>query len=234
MINEAALKIIGYNDPIGMPLTFWGVKGSIVGVLKDFHFESLHVPVDPLIIRLSKNRWGWVCIRVEAGKTRRALEQMETLHKKFNPDFPFAHHFADEAYASMYQSELVANQLAGYFSVLSIVISSLGLLGLVIFSAAQRTKEVGIRKVLGASVAQIVTLLSGDFMKLVVLAIVLSVPVAWYVMNEWLHGFEYRIAIEWWMLAIAGVGAVAIALLTLIFHATKAAMANPVNSLKSE
>lgn len=234
IINEAALKIIGYKDPIGMPLTFWGVKGTIVGVLKDFHFESLHVPVDPLVIRKYGERGGYVAIRVEPGKMTEVIDGLETLHKKLNPDFPFGHQFADEEYASMYKSEQVAQKLSKYFAVLSIVISCLGLLGLVIFAAAQRTKEVGIRKVLGASVPQIVTLLSGDFMKLVVLAIVFSFPVAWYFMNEWLKGFEYRIDIQWWMFAIAGAGAILIALFTLIFHATKAAMANPVNSLKSE
>lgn len=234
MINEAALKIIGYKDPIGMPLTFWGKKGSIIGVVQDFHFESLHVPIKPLVIRIADHNWGWICIRIEGKRTAEALAQMETMHKKFNPDFPFAHHFADDAYNEMYRSEMVANKLAGYFAVLSIVISCLGLLGLVIFAAAQRTKEVGVRKVLGASVGQIVTLLSRDFMKLVIVAIVVSFPIGYYVMDEWLRGFEYHIGIEWWMLALAGTGAVLIALVTLSFHAIKAALANPVNSLRSE
>lgn len=234
LINESALRIIGYKDPVGMPLTFWGKKGVIIGVVRDFHFESLHVPIKPLVIRLADHHFGWVCVRVDAKRTVEAIAQMEAVHKKFNPDFPFAHHFADEAYNSMYQSELVARKLSRYFAVLSIIISSLGLLGLVIFSAAQRTREVGIRKVLGASVGQIVALLSGDFMKLVLLSMLVSLPLAYYMMDEWLRGFEYRIGIEWWMLAAAGTGAIVVALVTLSFHAIKAAMANPVNSLRSE
>lgn len=233
IINEAALKIIGYKDPIGMPLNFWRIKGTIIGVVEDFHFESLHVPIAPLIIRLREGR-GWVLVRAEPEKMSQVLEEMEVLHKKFNPDIPFAYQFADEEYAYQYQSERVAQQLSRYFALLSILISSLGLLGLVIFSAAQRTKEVGIRKVLGANVFQIVTLLSGDFMKLVVLSILFSFPVAYYAMSEWLLAFEYRIGIQWWMFAVAGTGAMLIALLTLSFHAIKAAMANPVNSLRSE
>jgi putative ABC transport system permease protein len=234
MINEEALKIIGYKDPVGMPLTLWGVKGTIVGVVENFHFESLHKPIAPLIIRMHNRGSGWVTIRTAAGTTAQVLPRLEALHKKFNPDFPFAHQFADEEYAYMYASEQVARQLSRYFAVLSIVISCLGLLGLVIFAAAQRTKEVGIRKVLGANVTQIVTLLSGDFMKLIVVSMLFSFPAAFYFMNEWLKGFEYRINIEWWMFAIAGGGAILIALVTLSFNAIKAAMANPVNSLKQE
>ncbi|HMJ70169.1 MAG TPA: ABC transporter permease [Cyclobacteriaceae bacterium] len=234
LINEAALKIIGYKDPIGMPLKLWETKGTIVGVVEDFHYNSLHVPIAPLVIRLQKRTWGYALIRTEPGKTSQVLLDMEALHKKFNPDFPFAHQFADEEYAASYKSEQVAQQLSQYFALLSIFISCLGLLGLVIFAAAQRTKEVGIRKVLGANTAQIVALLSGDFMKLVVLSILFSFPIAYYVMNEWLGNFEYRIAFEWWMFAVAGTGAVLIAMFTISFQAVKAAMRNPVDSLKAE
>jgi ABC-type antimicrobial peptide transport system permease subunit len=235
IINETALKIIGYKDPIGMPFTLWNVKGTIIGVVKDFHFNTLHVPIEPLVIRLHAKRiFGFTLIRTAPGKTSEVLTELEALHKKFNPDFGFAYQFADEEYSASYKSEQVAEQISSYFATLSIFISCLGLLGLVIFAAAQRTKEVGIRKVLGATVFQIVTLLSGDFMKLVVLSILFAFPIAYYVMNQWLSNFEYRIGIEWWMFAIAGSGAVVIALLTLSFQAVKAAMADPVKSLKSE
>jgi ABC-type antimicrobial peptide transport system permease subunit len=234
IVNEAALKIIGYKDPIGMPLTFWGVKGTIVGVVEDFHFNSLHVPIEPLVIRMQRNFWGYAVIRTEPSRTAEALPAVEAMYKKFNPDFVFAIQFADEEYAAIYKSEQVAQQLSKYFAVLSIFISCLGLLGLVMFSAAQRTKEVGIRKVLGANTIQIVTLLSGDFMKLVGISILFSFPIAYYVMDEWLGNFEYHIGIQWWMFAAAGAGAIAIALFTLSFQAVKAAMANPVNSLKAE
>ncbi len=235
LINEQALRVIGYKDPIGMPLTFWGIKGTIIGVVKDFHFNSLHVPIEPIIIRLNRGHaWGVALIRIEPEKISAALADLEQLHKELNPDFIFNYQFADEEYASLYKSEQVVKQLSGYFAFLAIFISSLGLLGLVIFTSEQRTKEVGIRKVLGASVSQIVTLLSKDFVKLVVISILISTPVAYYVMNNWLKGFEYRISIQWWIFFVASGGAVAIALLTISFQAIKAALANPVNSLRSE
>jgi hypothetical protein len=237
LINEQALRIIGYKDPIGMPLTFWGVEGTIIGVVKDFHFNSLHVPIEPLVLRLNSTRrslWGVALIRTELEKTSPALVDLEELHKKLNPEFIFNYQFADEEYASLYQSEHVVKQLSGYFAFLAIFISSLGLLGLVVFTAEQRIKEVGIRKVLGASVSQIATLLSKDFMKLVLLSLLLSTPVAYYIMDNWLKGFEYRITIQWWVFLVAAGGAVMIALLTISIQAIKAAMENPVKSLRSE
>lgn len=237
LINEQALRIIGYKEPVGMPLTFWGVKGTIIGVVKDFHFNSLHVPIEPLVLRLNSTRrslWGVALIRTDPEKTSSALVDLGELHKKLNPEFIFNYQFADEEYASLYQSEQVVNQLSGYFAFLAIFISSLGLLGLVIFTAEQRTKEVGIRKVLGASVSQITALLSKDFMKLVIVSIIFSMPVAYYAMNNWLKGFEYRITIHWWIFLVAAGGAVMIALLTISFQAIKAAMENPVKSLRSE
>lgn len=235
LINEKALRIIGYKDPIGMPLTFWGLKGTIIGVVKDFHFNSLHVPIEPLVLRLnSGGAWGVALIRTDPEKTSLAIGGLEELHRKLNPDFIFARQFADEEYAFLYQSEQVVKQLSKYFAFLAIFISSLGLLGLVIFTAEQRTKEVGIRKVLGASVSQIATLLSKDFIKLVVVSILLSTPVAYYTMNNWLRGFEYRITIQWWIFIVAAAGAVMMALLTISFQAIKTAMENPVKSLKLE
>jgi ABC-type antimicrobial peptide transport system permease subunit len=202
--------------------------------VKDFHFNSLHVPIKPLVIRLIRGSWGVSLIRIEAGKTSETLTELERLHKKLNPDFPFAHQFADEEYAMLYNSEKVVKKLSRYFAFLAIFISSLGLLGLVIYTAEQRTKEVGIRKVLGATISQIVGLLSRDFMKLIIISIVLASPIAYYIMTEWLKGFEYHIGIEWWMLGLAASGAVLIAMLTISFQAIKASRANPVDSLKSE
>jgi ABC-type lipoprotein release transport system permease subunit len=235
IINETALKVIGYENPIGMPLTFWDVKGTIIGVIKDFHFNSLHVPIKPLVLRLNKRMsWGVALIRIESEKTPQAVAGLEALHQKLNPDFPFAHQFADEEYNFLYESEQVVKKLSRYFAFLAIFISSLGLLGLVIFTAEQRTREVGIRKVLGANVVQLATLLSKDFMKLVILSIVLSAPLAYYAMYAWLQGFEYHIDIHWWMFGIAALAAIGVALLTVSYQAIKAAMANPVDSLKSE
>ena len=159
---------------------------------------------------------------------------MEILHEKVNPEFPFAHQFADEEYGYLYRSEQVVARLSRYFAFLAIFISCLGLLGLVIFMAEQRVKEIGIRKVLGAKVTQIITLLSKDFMKLIGIAIVIASPIAYYVMKEWLQGFEYHVKIQWWMFVIAASGAVLIALITISYQSIKTALMNPVKSLRSE
>jgi hypothetical protein len=235
IINEKALEIIGYEDPIGMPLEFWGIKGTIVGVVNDFHFQTLHVPIKPLVIRLNHGRkWGYALIRTAPGKTKMAIERLEALHEKLNPDFPFAVQFADEEYNYLYKSEQVAKEISFYFAFLAIFISCLGLFGLMIFTAQQRTKEVGIRKVLGANVAQIVSLLSKDLLKLVMISTVLSIPIAYYLMTEWLNAYEYHVDMQWMVFLLAAVGAFIIAIFTLSFQAIKTALANPVDSLKSE
>ncbi len=176
LINESALKIIGYKNPIGKPLTFWQKKGTIIGVLKDFHFNSLHEQINPLVLRLGENiEWGAALVRTEPGKTKQALASLEKVCKELNPKFPFTYKFSDEEYAKLYKSEQVVSQLANYFAFLGIFISCLGLLGLVIFTAEQRTKEFGIRKVLGASPATLFTLLSKEFLLLVLIGMKSSI-----------------------------------------------------------
>jgi putative ABC transport system permease protein len=235
LINESALKTIGYKDPIGKSLTFWGKKGIIVGVLKDFHFNSLHVPINPLIIRLSKEKgFGTALIRTEPGKTQVALAGLEKLHQKLCPDFPFSHQFAEEEYSLLYKSEQVVQALSKYFAFLAISISCMGLLGLVLFTAEQRTREIGIRKILGASVSSLFRLLSKDFLLLVLIAYVIAIPLAWWVMNNWLDNFIYRVPISWRVFAMAGISALVIALVTISFQGIKAVTANPVKSLKAE
>lgn len=234
LINESALKLIGYKDPIGKPLTFWGIKGTIIGVVKDFHFNTLHVPIEPLVMRLEKSSSGPALVRIESGKTQTALEELEKLHQKLNPGFVFSHQFADEEYYMSYKSEQVVQNLSKYFAFLAIFISCLGLLGLVMFTAQQRTKEIGIRKVLGASVISIISLLSKDHLKLVLIAIAIAVPFSLWTMNNWLQNFAYRIEISWWVFVLAGITAVGISLITISFQAIKAALANPVKSLRAE
>ena len=235
LINEAALKVIGYKHPIGQPITWGNHKGTIVGVLKDFHFQSLHTPIRPLISYLRpKPQDGNVLVRIEAGKTTETLAKIESICKKLNPKFPFTYSFTDQEYARQYQSEQVVSKLSNFFAFLAIFISCLGLFGLAAFMAEQRTKEIGVRKVLGASVQNIVGLLSQDFLKLVLLGIVIASPIAWYGMNKWLDGFAYKIDISWWVFALAGILAVGIALLTVSFQSVKAALMNPVKSLKTD
>jgi hypothetical protein len=235
IVNEAASKIIGYKDPVGSPLTFWQKKGTIIGVIKDFHFNSLHEPINPLVLRLGENiEWGEALVRTQPGKTKQALASLEKICKQLNPQFPFTYKFSDQEYQNLYKSEQVVSQLSDYFAFLAIFISCLGLLGLVMFTAEQRTKEFGIRKVLGASAGTLFGLLSKEFLLLVFIALVIAAPLAWLVMNNWLQDYAYRIDITWWMFVIAGIFAILIALITVSFQAIKVAVANPVKSLRTE
>jgi ABC-type antimicrobial peptide transport system permease subunit len=235
MVNEKALKIFNYKDPIGMPLQFWGNQGTIIGVVKDFHFNSLHRNIEPLILRLGENtNRGWALIRIEAGKTKDALEGLERVCKELNPQFPFAHQFADEEYNYLYTTDLVVEKLSNAFAFLAIFISCLGLLGLTMFTTKQRTKEIGIRKILGAPLISLFNLLSKELFILISIAIVIASPLAWYVMNNWLAGYAYKIDITIWTFILAGMLSILIALITISFQTLKALLTNPVNSLRSE
>ncbi|CAA9278550.1 MAG: Acidobacterial duplicated orphan permease (function unknown) [uncultured Cytophagales bacterium] len=235
LINEAAARRMGYADALGQPLTQWGRDGTIIGVLKDFHYSSLHNPIEPLVIRLSKDPADeFMMIRTQPGQTQQALASLETLYKKMNPGFPFTYAFADVEYDKLYKSEATVGTLAGYFAALAIFISCLGLFGLAAFTAEQRTREVGIRKVLGASTAGVAALLSLGLLKLVGIAILLATPLSWYAVQVWLRDFEYKVPLEWWVFGLAGAAAVLIALLTVSFQSIRAALANPVKSLRSE
>ncbi|MEO6633088.1 MAG: FtsX-like permease family protein, partial [Mucilaginibacter sp.] len=235
MVNEAALKRINYKDPIGQPLTMWGKKGKIIGVVQDFHFNSLHDQIKPLILRAGEqDADGNILIRTQPGKTREVMAAVEKLYKQLNPSFPFTFYFADDEYTKMYQSEQIVGKLSDAFSFLAIFISCLGLLGLAMFTAEQRFKEIGIRKVLGASVRSLFTLLSSEFLVLVVIALVIAFPISWYSSNKWLQSFEYRTPIQWWVFLLSGGLIIFIALLTVSFQAIKAALINPIKSLRSE
>jgi putative ABC transport system permease protein len=235
LLNEEAAQRIGYKDPIGKRLTFWQKKGTIVGVVRNFHFNSLHDPIRPLVIRFGETEgYGSVLVRTQAGKTETALKGLETLCRQLNPKFPFTYTFADEQYRNLYKSESIVHSLANCFAGLAIFISCLGLLGLAMFTAEQRTKEFGIRKVLGAKAGTLFSLLSKDFLVLVLIAFLLASPLAGWAMYKWLQNFAYHIQLEWWVFVLAGVLALLIALLTVSFQAIKVAVANPVKSLRSE
>jgi putative ABC transport system permease protein len=235
ILNETALKRVGYKNPIGQPLTFWGKKGTIIGIVKDFHFTSLHEQIKPLVIRLDeKNIYGNILIRTQAGKTKQALASLETVSKELNPNFPFNYNFADDEYNKLYKNEQIVGKLSSAFSFLAIFISCLGLLGLAMFTAEQRFKEIGIRKVLGASVASLFTLLSSEFLVLVFISLIIASPLAWYAMDKWLENYAYHAPIQWWMFVMAAVIALLITLVTVSFQAVKAALINPVKSLRSE
>lgn len=235
ILNETALRKVGYKNPIGARLTFWGKKGIIIGVVKDFHFNSLKVPVNALVLRLGeKDDFSWILVKTQPGQTKQALAGLEKICRQLNPKFPFTYKFSDEEYSKLYKSEEMVGGLANSFAILAIFISCLGLLGLAIFTAEQRRKEMSIRKVLGASVVTVFSLLSKEFLTLVLVALVIASPIAWFAMNEWLKEYSYRTEISWWMFILAGILATVITLLTVSFQAFKAAVANPVKALKNE
>ncbi|HET7898774.1 MAG TPA: FtsX-like permease family protein, partial [Flavisolibacter sp.] len=216
LLNETAVAKIGYTDPVGKPITWGRHKGVIIGVLQDFHFNSLHQAIDPLIVRLDEDwSWGTILVRVKGNRTAAVLAGLQKLCKSLNPKFPFSYSFSDEEYARLYRSEQVVSQLSNGFAFLGIFISCLGLFGLAMFTASQRTKEIGVRKVLGATIYNIASLLVANFLKPVLLAIILAIPLSRYFMQNWLDGFAYRIEIQWWMFGLAGLLAVGIAMLTV-------------------
>lgn len=235
LVNEAAVKRMGFDDPVGKTVVWGRQSGTIIGVLKDFHFNSMHQSIEPLIIRLSEKwPWGNILVRVKNGNTRQVLAGLEKLSKEINPQFPFTYQFSDLEFAKLYRSETVVSRLSDCFAFLAIFISCLGLFGLATFTAAQRTKEIGVRKVLGASVPGIVAMLSGGFVRLVVIAMLIAFPVAWLAMQKWLEHFAYKINIEWWVFALAGLITIIITLITVSYQSIRAALTNPVQSLRTE
>lgn len=235
LINETALREIGMEEPLGKWISAWGKKGHIVGIIKDYHTHSLHEPIQPLIVDVKEDLYfGVILVRTEAGKTKEAIESLELVHKDLNPDYPLDFQFIDEEYGRLYQTEQVITNLSNVFAGLAIVISCLGLLGLAMFSAEQRIKEIGIRKVLGASVQSIIALLSQDFLKLVSISFLIAAPLAWLIMDSWLQAFAYKIDLAWWIFGLTGLLSLLIAFLTVSFEAAKAALANPAKCLRSE
>jgi hypothetical protein len=235
MINEEAAKQMGMKHPIGQWVQAWKKRGHIIAVLKDYHTQSLHEPIKPILIDVKEGEYfGVIVAKIAPGKTKEALQSLATVYKEINPNYPFTYQFVDQEYQKLYSSELIISTLSIVFAVVAIAISCLGLLGLVMFSAEQRIKEFGVRKVLGASLGQLMALFAADFMKLIIMAFVIASPLGWFAMSSWLQDFAYRIDISWWIFVLAGAGSLAIALFTLSFEAFKTAVANPVKSLRSE
>jgi len=237
VINEAASKMLGYSTPqeaIGRKFDQWGRKGQIIGVLKDFHYKSLQSEIPPLVMRFEPWGMGMISVKVSAANLPATIKAINKKWSQLIPNRPLEYNFLDEFFDRQYRSEDHFGNLFFNFAVLAIFISCLGLLGLSSYSTMQRTKEIGIRKVLGANVPGIVNLLSIDFIKLVLIALVIAVPVAWFGMNRWLQDFAYRTDIAWWIFGLAGLLSVLIAFSTISFQSIKAAIANPVKSLRTE
>ena len=241
LLNEAATRVLGVRNPgemIGKNFKYADTKGKIIGVIADFHFESLHQKIVPLILVMPAAKdgdmFGNISVKISGNNMTAALSHLERTWKKFLPQTPFEYTFMDEKFGELYKAEQRQGTLFTSFSAIAIFIACLGLLGLSAFAITQRIKEIGVRKVLGASVGSIVGLLSADFLKLVAIAAIIAFPVAWYAMHNWLGDFAYRISIQWWVFLVAGILASAVALVTIGFQAIKAALSNPVKSLRSE
>ena len=234
ILNETAVREAGIKDPIGKRFKLHDWNGTIIGVVKDFNSASLKKKIEPVIFYYRpQNNWR-MFVKTSGTNSKRALAAVESLWKKYNAGFPFDYSFLDEDYDRMYKSDQRSGTLFSIFAAIAILISCLGLFGLAIYTAQVKIKEIGIRKVLGASVANITTMLSKDFLGLVLLSLVIASPVAWYLMSKWLQDYTYRIQIEWWVFVLAGSITILIAFATIGYQAIKAALMNPVKSLRSE
>jgi len=232
IINQTLAKRLNLKHPIGARITN-GSTFTVIGVVEDFNFNSMREQIVPLAFQFGLSP-SMVTVKVRGADMKSTLQAITATWKKFAPDQPIRYTFLDESYASMYADVQRMGHIFTTFAILAIVIACLGLFALSAFMAEQRSKEIGIRKVLGASVSGITTLLSLDFVKLVALAILIASPIAWWGMNKWLQGFAYHAPVQWWIFATAGLGAILIALITVSFQSIKAALMNPVQSLKSE
>ena len=244
IINETAVTELDLGTPqdaLGKSLSWptWrkpdSLKtGPIIGVVKDFHFKSLHERVEPAVMHIYPAAYSRIAVKLKTGSIQNSIAQIETLWNRFSPDFPIEYTFLDESFGKMYKAEDKLKTLLSLFTGVTIFVACLGLFGLTAFAAERKRKEISIRKVLGATVQGVVIMLSKDFIKLVLISLVLASPVAWYFMSQWLDSFSYRIDITWWIFALAGVVAVLLAFFTVSLLAIKAGLANPVKNLRTE
>jgi putative ABC transport system permease protein len=241
VVNESAVKAFGWKEPIGLKLTTYtapdlsqSITYTVVGVIENFHYESLRQTIEPMVMAIG-NQSGTMALRLAPkADIEKTMAAVGVLFKKYLPAQPFNYRFVDEEFNKQYDAEQRIGGILSAFAGFAIFIACLGLFGLAAFTAEQRTKEIGIRKVMGATVAGITSLLARDFLKLVVVALVLAAPVAWFFMDRWLSDFAYRITMPWWVFVLSGVAAMIIAFATVSFQSVRAALANPVESLRSE
>jgi len=237
VLNEAAAKQYGYTNPadiIGKKFSQWGKTGEVIGVVKDFNYVSLHRNIEPLTLPLEPYASRYLTLKIKSENITETIQEVKQIWSRLAPHRPFLYSFLDDDFNRQYHSDFIFRKLFTAFACLAILIACLGLLGLATYTAEQRTKEIGIRKVLGADMRNIVVLLSNDFIKLVLVSIIIATPVSWYAMNQWLQGFAYRMEIGPWIFIFAGLIALSIAVFTISYQSVKAALMNPASSLKSE
>jgi len=239
IVNEAAVKAMGIENPVGKYFSYENKKGKIVGVVRNAHLASLHKIIEPQVFHLINNfssisSNSVVLVKIDMNKAKEVLSEIETTYASLCNGIPFEYYFLEQTYDNLYKSERGTGNIISYFTILAIIISCLGLFGLVSFTATQRTKEIGIRKVNGAKVSEILSMLNKDFIKWVAIAFVVACPIAYYAMNKWLENFAYKTTLSWWIFALAGVLALGIALLTVSWQSWRAATRNPVEALRNE
>ncbi|HEY8936961.1 MAG TPA: ABC transporter permease [Cyclobacteriaceae bacterium] len=233
VISERAAKVMGLKEPIGTRIVQWGMPGTIIGVVKDFHSQSLHQAIDPIVFMY--NTWpNRVFVKFDPTQLQSVVKKIETIYKKYNSEFPFTYSFLDDDFEKLYNNEKVTGSLALGFTAMAIIISGLGLLGLAAFTAEKKKKEISIRKVLGASVAGIVSMMSVDFIKLSVVASIIGCPIAYLLMQQLLEGYAYHTELKWSLFIITAGCALCLSMLTVVFQVAKAAIANPVDALRNE
>ena len=235
ILNETAVRELGIRTPvIGQRFSLHGSSGLIIGIVKDFNYQSLHEKTGSLVVFNNPDWYHFFMIRTAPHRVSQAVQAVTDTWKKILPGTPLEYSFLDDRFNDIYRQDQKISTLIFAFAAIAVIISAMGLFGLAVFAAEQRTKEIGIRKVLGATMASISILLSKDFIKLVIISLLIAFPVAWWATSQWLENFAYRISISWWMFALAGVLALLIALLVTSYHAIKASMTNPVKSLRTD
>jgi putative ABC transport system permease protein len=233
IFNEAAIRTMGLKNPIGKTVSLWGKKKQIVGIVKDYHFKSLYDKISPAFLEFNPNA-DYTLIRINAGNEEQTIAGIKSIFTKFDNGLEFNYSFLDDDYNKLYASEQRVAVLSKYFACIAVIISCLGLFGLAAFTAQKRQKEIGIRKVIGASVSNVVAMLSKDFLVLILIALCIAFPASWWLMNNWLQSFAYRINLSPWVFVVSGFSVVLITLITISFQSIKAAVANPVESLRTE
>ena len=234
VISERAAKIMGLKEPVGTRIVQWGIPGTVIGVVKDFHSQSLHHTIDPIVFMCNYSWANQIFIKFDPTQLQPVVKKVESIYKKYNSQFPFTYSFLDDDFEKLYNNEKVTGSLALGFTIMAIIISGLGLLGLAAFTAERKKKEISIRKVLGASVAGIVSMMSVDFIKLSAVASIIGCPIAYFLMQQLLEGYAYHTELKWSLFIITASCVLCLSLLTVVFQVTKAAIANPVDALRNE
>ncbi|HTF20912.1 MAG TPA: FtsX-like permease family protein [Chryseolinea sp.] len=235
IVSESGIREMGLKNPLGATISVFEKKGPIIGIVNDYNGQSLHHSLMPIVLDFKEGmNFGTILVRTKPGQTEEGISSLRKAYSIYNPGYAFSYSFLDDAFQRMYRSEQVISKLSSIFGSLSIFISCLGLLGLAVYAAEQRTREMGIRKVLGATTAQIFVLFSAGFVKLILISILLAVPLAWLAANAWLQRFAYKIDLAWWIFALGGAVAILLALLTIGSTAIKTGARNPVDTLRTE